>query len=295
MHGLAGVQVEHVADSIAEAQRVGGRIGETTRLKALELDPRDLERALVGTAHARLADLVRGPGAQVGPQALPLAGQEPVTLEIAKAAVVRDDLEAVAHRLPAATGAVPAVRPLSGELADQLRALHRIEGAEPRSYLLLRHGGGLEERRREQVVLAPVDVDELDRGSVALRRAVEPEPGGRTLAGLPAAAQVLDPGAAAVGTLHPRDEARDDLAELLEDHLPVLAGLRQRRGRHSQQQLLIGLAGGEDPDVAERGCGQEAAQEVQGLGADRAPPRRLGLVGSRPALRGPGLHRLEPL
>ena len=133
-------------------------------------------------------------------------------LEVPKAAVVGDDLEPVANRLPAAPRAVAAVAPLAGQLGDQLRALQRVQGLDPSLDLRLADRGGLEERRGQQVVLAPVDVDQLDRRRVAGARAIEPEPGRRPLAATRAVAQVGDPFPAAVRALHPGDEARDHLA-----------------------------------------------------------------------------------
>src|SRR5581483_1980003 len=123
VHCLAGVQVEDVADPVAEAEGVRRRLGQAGALEALELAPRDLERALVLAAGAGLAHLLRDARAEVGAELLPLAGEQPVALKVAEAAVVGDDLEAVAHGLPAAAGSVPPVAALAGELRDQLGAL----------------------------------------------------------------------------------------------------------------------------------------------------------------------------
>ena len=141
----------------------------------------------------------------------------------------------------------------------------------------------------------PVDVEQLDRGARPRRRR-----GGRARAARPSSSvalaallQVGDPLAAAVGALDPGDEARHHLLQLAQDHAAVLARLRQRRGHQPQQQLLVGLSRGVDADVAQRRRGQQAAQQVERLGADRAPPGPLGLaVAARPALGGP---RLDPL
>ena len=69
-----------------------------------------------GRAAARGHDLLGHAGAEVGRQALPLDGQHAVALQVAERAVVRDDLEAVADRLPPAAGAVAAVRALADEV-----------------------------------------------------------------------------------------------------------------------------------------------------------------------------------
>src|SRR5688500_18709780 len=126
VHGLARGEVEHVADPVTEAERVRGSVGQTLALEPLELGSRQLDRLLVGIPDARLAGLLGDAGAELGAEPLPLTGEHPVALQVAEAAVVRDDLEPVAHCLPAAPGAVAAVAPLAGELADQLRPLDRV-------------------------------------------------------------------------------------------------------------------------------------------------------------------------
>src|SRR4051812_6411406 len=69
--------------------------------------------------------------------------------------------------------------------------------------------------------------------------------------------------------------------------LSVAAGGGARRGGG-------GLAGGVDADVAERRGGEEAAQEVERLGPDRAAPGRLGLlVAARPTGRRPLLDSAQ--
>src|SRR3954447_27011756 len=93
VHRLAGVQVEDVTDAIAEAERVGGGLRQAGGLQAIELAARQLERPLVVATGARLANLLGDPGAELGTEPLPLAGQHPMALQIAKAAVVGDDLE----------------------------------------------------------------------------------------------------------------------------------------------------------------------------------------------------------
>ena len=216
-----------------------------------------------------------------------------MALQVAEAAVVGDDLEPVADRLPAAPGAVAAVGPLAGQLGDRLALLVGRQGVQPLADLLLGGAGRLEQAGGEQVLLGAVDVDQLDRRRVVGAAAVEPEPPDPALGRLAAALQVGDPLAAAVGALHPGDEARHHLLQLGEDHRAELARLGQRRGHQPQEQLLVGLAGGEDADVAQGRGGQQPAQQVERLGADRAPPGRLGLLAARPALGRPGLDRLK--
>ena len=217
-----------------------------------------------------------------------------MALQVAEAAVVGDDLEAVAQRLEAAAGAVAAVAPLADQVGEQPRPLVGLEHVEPGADLGLRHLGGLEQAGREQVLLGAVDMDQLHRRGVVGGAAVEAEAADPALGRLAARLQVGDPLAAAVGPVDPGDEARHHLLQLGEDHRAELARLRQRRGHQPQQHLLVGLPGGEDADVAQGRRRQQPAQQVKRLGADRAAPGRLGLVvAARPALRRPRFDRLE--
>ena len=65
MHRLARIEVEDVANPVAEAERVRGGVRQAGRLEACELAPRDLQRALVLVADAGLANLVGHAGAEV--------------------------------------------------------------------------------------------------------------------------------------------------------------------------------------------------------------------------------------
>src|SRR5215204_4767217 len=109
LHGLAGVEIEHVADAVAEAERVSGLAFASLAGQSVPLGVRDLERPPVAIAAAGGLDLVGHAGAEVGRQALPLHGEHAVALQVAEGAVVGDDLEAVAQRLEAPAGAVAAV------------------------------------------------------------------------------------------------------------------------------------------------------------------------------------------
>ena len=107
--------------------------------------------------------------------------------------------------------------------------------------------------------------------------AVEVQAGGPALARLAPALEVAHPLAAALGALDARDEARHDGLDRVEDQPAVVARLRQRVAEQVEDQLLVGLAGGVDAHVAERGGGQQAAQEVVGLGVDGAAARGVRL------------------
>src|SRR3954468_19770610 len=104
MHRLARVQVEQVADPVPKAECVGRRVTKPGVRQAVVLRARDLQGPFVLGAGSGLTDLVGDSRPEVGAEALPLAGKHPVALQVAEPAVVGDDLEAVADRLPAAAG-----------------------------------------------------------------------------------------------------------------------------------------------------------------------------------------------
>ena len=68
-----------------------------------------------------------------------------------------------------------------------------------------------------------------------------------------------------VGALHPGDEARHHRLDLVEDHPPRTAGLGQRVGQQVQDQLLVGLAGGEDAHVRQRAAGSSPRSRSSAL------------------------------
>src|SRR5947199_257431 len=83
----------------------------------------------------------------------PPRGEHAVALEIAEGAVVANHLEAVAQRLEATPRPVAPVLALSHEFAQQRGALVRGQYPHRASHLVLGHSGGLEQKRRQQVVL----------------------------------------------------------------------------------------------------------------------------------------------
>ena len=108
--------------------------------------------------------------------------------------------------------------------------------------------------------------------------------------------EVLGPDAPPVGPVDPLQERRDDLAQLLQHQVGVLAGLGQRVGAHPQQQHLVGLPGAVDPDVGQRAGRQEAPQGVERLGPHRLAVDEVGVAGlARVARSQPGLGRLQQL
>ena len=297
MHRLAGVEVEDVADAEAEAERVRRGVAQAGGGEALVLLLRALERARVEVARAGLDDLVGHAGAEVGRQALPLHGQHAVALKVAEGAVVGDDLEAVAQRLEAAAGAVAPVGALAHEVGEQPRAVDGGELGDLGAGALLADAGGLEQQRGQQLLLVAVDVQQPHRRAVlGAVVAVEAEPRGPALARLAAALEVADPLAAALGPLDAGDEARHHGLDRVEDQAAVVARLGQRVAEQVEDQLLVGLAGRVDAHVAERRRGQQPAQQVVGLGIDRAAARGVGLaVGAGVGLVDPRAHDRERL
>ena len=73
MERLAGVELEHVADAIGEAEGVRRLLDEPAAAQPLVLRAGRLERTCVLRAKACLRNLVRDIGAKVRRQPLPLA------------------------------------------------------------------------------------------------------------------------------------------------------------------------------------------------------------------------------
>ena len=80
---------------------------------------------------------MRNVGAEVRRQPLPLAREQTVPLQVAKRAVVGDDLEAVRERLEAASRPVAPVLALGDEVADEPGAFLRRQAGDGRERLLL--------------------------------------------------------------------------------------------------------------------------------------------------------------
>ena len=214
-----------------------------------------------------------------------------MALEVAEGAVVRHDLEAVPHGLEAAPRPVAPVGAFADEVAEQLGPLVGVQPRHRVARSVLGDRARFEQQRRQQVVLVAVHLGQRDRRAVvgvgaALAQAESLSP---ALAGSRAGLQVADPLAAAVGPLDAGHEARHHRLDLVEDHLPVAASLRQRVGEQVQDQLLVGLAAREDPHVRQRARRQQPAQQVERLCLDRALVGRRGLVGrARKLLGRPG-------
>src|SRR4051794_24056456 len=119
MQRLAGVELEDVPDAEGEAECVRRLLDEAFAAQPRVFGARDVERTLVVSAEAGRDELVRDVRAQVRRQPLPLAREETVALQVAKGAVVGDDLEAVAQRLEAAPGTMAPVLARADQLPQE--------------------------------------------------------------------------------------------------------------------------------------------------------------------------------
>ena len=219
-----------------------------------------LEALAVGVAVPGGLDLLGHVRAQLGAEALPLAGQHAVALEVAEGAVVGDDLEAVAQRLPAAAGLVAPVGARAGELGDQLRALgarrgaRRPRAAPPRPRRSPRTGTRRSGRPRcpRRAAAAPTAAPRPR----ARRRARTARPPARRARAAARRYSIQAPPRSGMSTRFTK--AGITLRSSRQRPLAELARLGQRRGQQPQQQLLVGLARRVHADVAERGRGQQA-------------------------------------
>ncbi len=197
-----------------------------------------------------------------------------MTLQVAERAVVGDDVEAVVDALERAARLVTTVAPLPHVRAQQRDAVVVAERAHLRQHLVvgevrLRVADGGE----ELVLGLGVEVGEGDRGPRF--GPLTCEDALHQVAGVvPGLGQVGAPRDAAVFAVDAGEEARDDLAQLLEHHRRVAARLGERVRAHAQQQRLVALAGAVDADVRQRRRGQDAADRVARLRLDASACRR---------------------
>ena len=119
LHRLARVEVEHEADAVAEAERVGRGVLQPAAAQRLVGLGRALQPGAVRVADPDGVELLWHLGAEVRRERLPLNGQHPVALQVAERAVVGHDLEPVAQRLEAASRAVAAVGALAHEIGEE--------------------------------------------------------------------------------------------------------------------------------------------------------------------------------
>ena len=138
VHGLAGVHLHGVADSKRERHHVLALLGELVSHLVKE-GRRTLERLLVPVGEARLADNLRHIESEFDVERLPFDGHEAMTLEVAKRAVVSDELEAVVRALECASGPVSTIPPFAHVRPHQRRAVGCAESPHVTHRLVVGH------------------------------------------------------------------------------------------------------------------------------------------------------------
>ncbi len=200
-------------------------------------------------------------------------------LEVPEGPVIAQGVEPVVGALEGPAGLVAPVRPLSDVRAEQRHPLVGREAPHPRPDLVLGQVRVRVAHRGEELVLAVgIEVGEDDRGSWLRRLAAEKlaDELGRRLARV---AEVLGPGAAALGAVDAGQERRDHLPELGEHHRRVPLRFGQRMRPHAHQERLEGLPRAVDADVRQRRPGQDAASGVTSFGLDGLLVDEVGVAG----------------
>ena len=168
-----------------------------------------------------------------GRELLPFGGHDAVTLQVAERAVVRQHVEAVVGPLERTAGLVASIRPFADVAAHHRQAVLDRHGPHP-----LEHGGlgqagvGVEHRSDDLELALGVAVDQGHRrrrglrdlvvGQELVRRRLHLRSPGR---------QVVRRRLSTVGQVDPPEEAGDDLAQLGEHQVGVLARLGKRVDR----------------------------------------------------------------
>ena len=230
--------------------------------------------------HARVAELLRRHVAVPGRERLPLEREQPVPLQVAEGAVVAEHVEAIGGALEGAPRLVAPVLPPADVGLQHPAPLLRAELARHRQELVVRQAGGRVEGGRDHLHLAVrIPVGERDLGPGlgldALQHAGRDRRGGLGVLG-----EIARPDAAPLRPLEALQEGGDDLAQLDEHEIGVVADFPQRVRAHAEQERFVALAGAEDAHVRPGGGGQEPAQAVERLGPDRHAVGRVA-VGRR--------------
>ena len=205
---------------------------------------RALHRVVELVGHPRgLIDDV-GPGvAVVRTQLLPVDRHHPVPLEVAECAVVHQHVESVEGPLEGTTGLVAAVLALA-----HVRPYHRESVLDPHrgdpTFDLILGQMAVYGYSIEATILISASGSKSTRRTSGRRvgHRARGEQGLGQLGGVLAGVlEILAPDAASVGAVDALEERRDDLAELSQHQIGVVACLGQRMGAHAQQQRLVGL------------------------------------------------------
>ena len=198
-----------------------------------------------------------------------------MALQVAEDPVVAEQVEAVADPLHAPPRLVAAVLPLPGVRRQEGGHLVVRQASHVVEYLIVGQGGMRIEGGRSHLELG-VGIP-VHQGHLGPRLRGEREPGGEFLHARRRLGEVVAPGPAPLGQVHPADEGGDDPAQLGQHPVAVLARLPQRVGSHPQEERLVGLAAGVDAQVGEGGRRQKAAQVVVGAGADGGAVHGVGV------------------
>jgi hypothetical protein len=110
VHRLPRVQLHVEADAVGHRHRVRRDLGEPRRGDRVVEVGRLAEDPAPVALGARLGDRLRHHGAVARREALPLERQEPVALQVAERAVIREEVEAVGRALERAARFVAPVR-----------------------------------------------------------------------------------------------------------------------------------------------------------------------------------------
>ena len=112
VHRFTRVELHDVADAVRQRDRVRGLLGEVRQEGAVQV-LRPSDRLVVALTETGIGDDPRHVVAERDAEPLPLDRQHSVTLQVAKRAVVGDELEAVVGPLEGAAGTVPSVAPVA--------------------------------------------------------------------------------------------------------------------------------------------------------------------------------------
>ena len=281
VHRLAGVEVEHVADAVAEAERVRRGLGVAGVAQALVLAARAVQRALVERRRSRPRRPPRGPRRR-GRASAPATGRS-----ASGGAAGRGTRRS--RRRSRSGSAAPRTRgPGGGDGSCARRRGRRasrraLAGSSAATAASVRSSGApaasnssAASRRSSSPSTWTSRTDERSSASSSRSR---PSRSVQRRSAARRSLEVVDPDVAAAGALDAGDEARDHGLDRLEQPLAAHARLGQRVREQVQDQLLVGLAGRVDAHVRQRRGGQQPAQQVQRLGLDRAAADRLGLAG----------------
>ena len=135
---------------------------------------------------------------------------------------------------------------------------------------------GVADGRQQLVLGLRVEVDQRDRRRL-LGRLLGEQRVDQLGGALARRRQVVRPPQAALGHVDSAQEARDDLAQLMEHQLAVLACFGQRVGLQPQEQRLEALPAAVDADVGQRPSRKDPPGGVEGFGTCGLPEHEIAV------------------